>query len=109
MFKKMTSVQLFVKKYLLILRNSFLKLNNKLGKLAVIFYLLISFGLFRLYLFASQEYKEYRIRQIDTFEECKKAGYPVYEKYPLLCELPDGRSFQGPRNPEQDKSLKGRI
>mgnify|MGYP005839159459 CR=1 FL=1 len=30
---------------------------------------------------------------INSFEECAKAGYPVMEIYPPQCKTPDGRIF----------------
>jgi len=30
---------------------------------------------------------------INSFEECASAGYPVLESYPRQCKAPDGRSF----------------
>jgi hypothetical protein len=30
---------------------------------------------------------------INSFEECASAGYPVLESYPRQCKTPDGRSF----------------
>jgi hypothetical protein len=37
------------------------------------------------------------ISDIDGFEDCKNAGYPIQESYPEVCRLPDGRSFTAPR------------
>jgi hypothetical protein len=31
--------------------------------------------------------------QINSFEECAAAGYPVMESYPRQCRTPDGRHF----------------
>lgn len=33
------------------------------------------------------------IGDIDNFEECAAAGYPVMESYPEQCRTPDGRLF----------------
>ncbi|MGB3345783.1 MAG: hypothetical protein WBA71_00810, partial [Candidatus Humimicrobiia bacterium] len=30
---------------------------------------------------------------INSFEECVSAGYPVLESYPRQCKTPDGRTF----------------
>lgn len=30
---------------------------------------------------------------VASFEECRKAGYPVMESYPRQCKTPDGRTF----------------
>lgn len=31
--------------------------------------------------------------EIDSFEDCVAAGYPVMESYPEQCATPDGKSF----------------
>ena len=31
--------------------------------------------------------------QINSFEECAVAGYPIMESYPEQCRTPDGRLF----------------
>jgi len=31
--------------------------------------------------------------EINSFEECVEAGYPVLESYPQQCQTPDGKSF----------------
>ncbi len=31
--------------------------------------------------------------QINSFEECAQAGYPILESYPEQCRIPDGKSF----------------
>jgi hypothetical protein len=36
---------------------------------------------------------EETITDINSFEECVSAGYPVLESYPRQCKTPDGRSF----------------
>lgn len=41
----------------------------------------------------SRTAKEQRILSINSFEECKAAGYPVMESYPEQCRTPDGRLF----------------
>lgn len=41
----------------------------------------------------SQTAKEQRILSINSFEECKAAGYPIMESYPEQCRTPDGRLF----------------
>ncbi|HEY4487163.1 MAG TPA: hypothetical protein VI483_00160 [Candidatus Paceibacterota bacterium] len=33
------------------------------------------------------------VASISNFDECKKAGYPIMEKYPEECATPDGRTF----------------
>jgi hypothetical protein len=31
--------------------------------------------------------------EIDSFEDCAAAGYPIMESYPEQCRTPDGRTF----------------
>ena len=31
--------------------------------------------------------------EVQSFEECVKAGYPVMESYPRQCKAPDGKTF----------------
>lgn len=33
------------------------------------------------------------ISEITTFEECERAGYPIFGTYPRQCQTPDGRTF----------------
>lgn len=33
------------------------------------------------------------VKNINSFEECQDAGYPIAEIFPEQCYLPDGRSF----------------
>lgn len=37
--------------------------------------------------------KEEQIREVNSFEECAEAGYPIMESYPEQCRTPDGRNF----------------
>ena len=37
--------------------------------------------------------KQTQISQINSFEECAEAGYPIMESYPEQCRTPDGRNF----------------
>jgi len=34
-----------------------------------------------------------KVEQINSFEECAQAGYPIMESYPEQCRTPDGKSF----------------
>jgi len=34
-----------------------------------------------------------KIATINSFEDCKTAGYPILEIYPEQCKVPDGRTF----------------
>ncbi|MBI2357231.1 GerMN domain-containing protein [Candidatus Dojkabacteria bacterium] len=47
------------------------------------------------YMFLKAKYEE-KVRNIDTYQECVDAGYPVAESYPSVCRTPDGRSFTNP-------------
>jgi len=38
-------------------------------------------------------YKNNNTVLVSSFEECKKAGYPILESYPEQCRTPDGKSF----------------
>lgn len=38
-------------------------------------------------------YKNIKINNINSFEECKKAGYSIAESYPEKCYLPNNKSF----------------
>lgn len=33
------------------------------------------------------------IQDVNSFDECAAAGYPIAESYPEQCITPDGRSF----------------
>lgn len=33
------------------------------------------------------------IKDVNSFDECAAAGYPIAESYPEQCITPDGRSF----------------
>lgn len=39
---------------------------------------------------------ENKVKKINSFEECTKAGYPIMQTYPAQCRLPDGRNFTEP-------------
>jgi hypothetical protein len=32
-------------------------------------------------------------QEINSFDDCAKAGYPILESYPRQCKTPDGRTF----------------
>ena len=36
------------------------------------------------------------VPEINSFDDCVKAGNPVMESYPPQCRAPDGRTFVGP-------------
>ncbi len=37
--------------------------------------------------------KQQRVLAVNTFADCKAAGYPIMESYPEQCRTPDGRTF----------------
>jgi len=41
----------------------------------------------------SQDYAAPQNGEINSYEDCVAAGYPVMESYPEQCATPDGRSF----------------
>ncbi|MCI0503718.1 hypothetical protein L0Y65_03325 [Candidatus Micrarchaeota archaeon] len=41
----------------------------------------------------NQSGNETNVSEIDSFEECAAAGYPIMESYPRQCRGPDGRTF----------------
>ena len=48
-----------------------------------------------------QAYRPATALLISTFEECKAAGYPILESYPMQCRTPDGRIFISPQEEYQ--------
>jgi hypothetical protein len=36
-------------------------------------------------------------KEMNSFDDCAKAGYPILESYPRQCRAPDGRIFVEPR------------
>src|SRR5688572_9662404 len=38
-----------------------------------------------------------RQNNIDSFEECRDAGYPIQESYPEVCAVPNGKRFPNPK------------
>lgn len=45
------------------------------------------------------------IAKINSFEECKNAGYPIMESYPEQCKTPDGRNFINTQQVNMDIDL----
>lgn len=45
------------------------------------------------------------IEVITSFEDCKKAGYPVMESYPEQCRTPDGKVFVQIISPANDNPI----
>ena len=73
--------------------NTFLSSKNLFRCGALIFVLLISYSYF------ADIRSEYN--SINSFEECKKGGYPIMESYPEVCKMP-GKQFV---NEEQVKHI----
>ena len=48
-------------------------------------------------------------KNINTFEECAAAGYPVQESYPERCSLPGGRSFTKDISQSGSTTFEGRV
>lgn len=45
------------------------------------------------YILFNQNRTNSKIANIKSFVDCKKAGYPVLESYPVTCKTPDGKTF----------------
>jgi len=61
---------------------------SKNWKLVVFFIVLLMVG----FGFWKYQQKSF-VKQINSFEECAQAGYPILESYPEQCHTPDGKSF----------------
>ena len=46
-----------------------------------------------------------KVAQINSFEECVQADYPILESYPEQCRTPDGRSFTRQITDQQNLEL----
>lgn len=57
-----------------------------IGLLVVLILIAVLFGVFN-------ERSDNSYSEIDSFEECVEAGYPVMESFPDRCMTPDGKSF----------------
>jgi hypothetical protein len=42
---------------------------------------------------------------VNSFEECKAAGYPIMESYPAQCRTPEGRTFTEIIDEDEDEAL----
>ncbi|MDH5532900.1 MAG: hypothetical protein OEX81_00535 [Candidatus Pacebacteria bacterium] len=56
----------------------------------IITFLIIIIGILSYSLFKT---KSASIADINSFEECAAAGYPILEIYPEQCNTPDGKNF----------------
>ena len=64
-------------------------MNTKIISLAIVL-VLVGMGV-GYYLGFDHGYE--KNREINTFEECAEAGYPIMESFPEQCRTPDGRNF----------------
>lgn len=62
--------------------------NKKILILLTSFFLILASLIFILY-----NQQKLNVENINSFEECQDAGYPIAEIFPEQCFLPDGRSF----------------
>lgn len=46
-----------------------------------------------------------KIKAVNSFDDCQKAGYPVGESYPAQCWTPDGKRFVQELSDEEKKKL----
>ncbi|MES2215800.1 MAG: hypothetical protein V4481_00705 [Patescibacteria group bacterium] len=58
-----------------------------------IFTILVSIAALVLGYYLYLQGTETQYAQIDSYEECAAAGYPILESYPEQCKTPDGRTF----------------
>lgn len=73
----------------------------------IIFITALIFGLAVLIIVGLLVWNNSRISQINSFTDCKNAGYPIMESYPEQCRTPDGRTFVN--NVGQSVSYTGKL
>jgi hypothetical protein len=56
--------------------------------LATLFILVVGFFILNNYI-----YNEKQADEINSYQACAEAGYPILESYPEQCQTPDGRTF----------------
>ncbi|MDD3399734.1 MAG: Gmad2 immunoglobulin-like domain-containing protein [Candidatus Pacebacteria bacterium] len=70
-----------------------------------IVFIIIIAGAAAYYLFFYQPAEEGpKVQDINNFEECAEAGYPVMESYPRQCRVPEGETFTEDIGNEIEKS-----
>ena len=73
-------------------------------KIFILSLIIIIFGGVALYFFTFFKPGEVSIFNINNFEECVSAGYPVLESYPRQCKTPEGKTFTEDIGNELEKS-----
>lgn len=73
--------------------------------IAIIFLLLLSFGVF--YIFVINQNQD-QSKNIKSFDDCAKV-YPVLESFPERCNTPDGKTFVKATKGNQDIDLIGEV
>jgi hypothetical protein len=53
--------------------------------------------------------KNAKVKKIDSFDECVKAGYQVLETYPEQCKTPEGNSFTKQISPGTNITVTGQL
>lgn len=71
-----------------------IKLNYMRKKLVIVSALVATLALSAGYFVGYDIGYEKAVRaNIDSFEDCAAAGYPIMESYPEQCAVPGGKSF----------------
>ncbi len=73
-------------------------------KIFILSLIIIIFGGIALYFFTFFKPGEVPTFNINNFEECVSAGYPVLESYPRQCKTPEGKTFTEDIGNELEKS-----
>ncbi|MDP2864227.1 MAG: GerMN domain-containing protein [bacterium] len=73
-------------------------------KIFILSLIIIIFGGVALYFFTFFKPGEVPTFNINNFEECVSAGYPVLESYPRQCKTPEGKTFTEDIGNELEKS-----
>ena len=68
-------------------------------------YLLFALAMLIFIVIVISLYKQYRLNNIHSFEDCANAGYPIMLSYPGQCRTPDGRMFSEQLSEEEMKKL----
>lgn len=68
-------------------------MNQKSASIIITIGLVIVAVIAGYFIGSRQNFSQKPTREINSFEECVEAGYPVAESYPRQCQTPDGRNF----------------